>query len=98
MIETMSRFDPFNTITTGHFELNVSPPEMFKCNPSNNSNNHNNNSLVLPSMTISNESKTPYTDATQVRLSSTTTFHYFDSVKSRLHSAVYCNVKSLLPA
>lgn len=97
MIETMSRFDPFNT--TGHFELNVSPgqhSEMFKCNSNN---NHNNNSLVLPSMTISNESKTPYTDATQVRLSSTTTtFHYFDSVKSRLHSAVYCNVKSLLPA
>ena len=30
---------------------------------------NNNNTMILPSMTISNDSETPYTDATQVRKS-----------------------------
>ena len=54
MIETMTRFDQ------GYNEL--SPSFEF------NNNSNNNNPLMLPSMTISNDSKTPYTDATQVRV------------------------------
>ena len=53
MIETMTRFDQ------GYNEL--SPSFEF------NNNSNNNNPLMLPSMTISSDSKTPYTDATQVR-------------------------------
>ena len=68
MIEIMSRFDI--TTNTGHYNTTSG---MFKCN-NNNINNNNrqqqqlegNNVGLLPSQTISSESKTPYTDATQV--------------------------------
>ena len=55
MIETMTSFDQGYNELSPSFEFN------------NNNNNSNNNPLMLPSMTISSESKTPYTDATQVR-------------------------------
>ena len=60
----MSRFNQ-GYVNTGQFEFAAK----FKCNNNGNNNNNNNNNnigVMLPSMTISSESKTPYTDATQV--------------------------------
>ena len=78
MIEIMSRFNQ-GYVNTGQFEFAAK----FKCNNNNNNGNNNNpnnnNNIMLPSMTISSESKTPYTDATQV-----SKFSYFVRGKSVL--------------